>query len=138
VLFAIGPAPRDAMRPNTLMTDSARATVEAMSASGVSRLAIVSAAVLFPEKGVFFAFFRWLLRHHAHDLLGMERIVQASRLAWTIARPPRLTNAASIRFRALSNALPPGSRSLSYRSVATFMLDAIEQQSHVTEIVGLG
>jgi NAD(P)H-binding len=68
----------------------------------------------------------------------MERIVQASRLAWTIARPPRLTNAASVRFRALSNALPPGSRSLSYRSVATFMLDAIEQQSHVTEIVGLG
>jgi hypothetical protein len=34
----------------------ARATVDAMTASGVARIAIVSAAVLFPEKGLYFAF----------------------------------------------------------------------------------
>src|SRR5215217_6574141 len=50
VLSAIGPHPREAFRPSTLLTDCARATVTVMLASGVSRLAIVSAAVLFPEK----------------------------------------------------------------------------------------
>jgi uncharacterized protein YbjT (DUF2867 family) len=139
VLSAIGPPPRDAFRASTtLMADSARATVEAMSTAGITRLAIVSAAVLFPEKGLFFAFFRWFLRHHARDLQAMERTVQASRLAWTIARPPRLVSGPAATFRALSNALPPGSRSMSYRSVAAFMLEAIERRSYVTEIVGLG
>src|SRR5215813_2730854 len=138
VLSAIGPRPRDALRPSTLLADCARAAVEAMAASGVSRLAIVSAAVLFPEKGLYFAFFRWLLRHHASDLGAMEDLVRASDLAWTIARPPRLTNSPDVSFRALRGALPPGSRAMSFRSVAAFMLEAVERQSHVTEIVGLG
>lgn len=138
VLSAIGPHPREALRPSTLVTDCARVTVEAMAASGVARLAIVSAAVLFPEKGLYFAFFRWLTRHHARDLRGMEEIVRTSGLAWTIARPPRLTKSPDARFRALRDALPPGSRAMSFRSVAAFMLDAVERRSHVTEVVGLG
>jgi uncharacterized protein YbjT (DUF2867 family) len=73
VLSAIGPHPREALRPSTLVTDCARATVAAMTASGVSRLAIVSAAVLFPEKGLYFAFFRWLTRH-THAISGRWRI----------------------------------------------------------------
>lgn len=138
VLSAIGPHLPDALRPSTLLTDCVRATVEAMAASGVARLAIVSAAVLFPEKGFYFAFFRWLTKHHARDLYAMENIVQASGLAWTIARPPRLTKSTDASFRALRDALPPGSRAMSYRSVAAFMLDAVERRSHVAEIVGLG
>ena len=138
VLSAIGPHPRDALRPSTLLTDCARATVEAMTASGVARLAIVSAAVLFPEKGFYFAFFRWLTKHHARDLRAMEDVVQASGLAWTIARPPRLKKSPDVSFRALRDALPSGSRAMSFRSVAAFMLDAVERRSHVAEIVGLG
>jgi len=137
VLSAIGAPPRDALRPNTLLTDCARATVDAMTSSGIARLSIVSAAVLFPEKGLFFAFFRWLLKHHARDLRAMENIVQASGLEWTIARPPRLRKSPDATFRALHNALPPGSRVMSFRSVAAFMLDAVEHRSHVTEVVGL-
>ena len=138
VLSAIGPPPREAFRPNTLVADCARATVNAMAAAGVARLAIISAAVLFPEKGLYFAFFRWFLRHHARDLHAMEDIVQASGLQWTIARPPRLTNSENASFNALRNRLPPGSRAMSYRSVAAFLLDAVERRSHVSEIVGLG
>jgi len=137
VLSAIGPHPRDALRPSTLLADCARATVEAMTAGGVARLAIVSAAVLFPVKGVYYAFFRWLTKHHARDLRAMEGIVQASSLAWTIARPPRLTQSPEASFRALRGALPPGSRAMSFRSVAAFMLDAVERRAHVTEVVGL-
>ncbi|MBI2688265.1 MAG: SDR family oxidoreductase [Acidobacteria bacterium] len=138
VLSAIGPPPREAFRASTLVADCARATVEAMAASGVARLAIVSAAVLFPEKGFYFALFRWILQHHARDLRSMEAIVQASGLAWTIARPPRLTKEPEVNFRAARGALPPGSLSVSYRSVAAFLLDAVEQRSYVSEIVGLG
>jgi uncharacterized protein YbjT (DUF2867 family) len=121
-----------------LLTDCARATVEAMSTSGVARLAIVSAAVLFPLKGFYYAFFRWLTKHHARDLRAMEDIVQSSGLAWTIARPPRLTKSSETSFRALRDALPPRSRVMSFRSVAAFMLDAVEHRAHVTEVVGLG
>jgi putative NADH-flavin reductase len=138
VLSAIGPHAQDALRPSTLLTDCARATVEAMTASGVTRLAVVSAAVLFPEQGLYFAFFRWLTRHHARDLRAMEHIVRASGLAWTIARPPRLTKSSDATFRAVRDALPPGSRAMSFRSVAAFMLEAVERRSHVAELVGLG
>jgi putative NADH-flavin reductase len=138
VLSAIGPPPRDALlRPSTLVADCARATIDAMTASGVRRLGIVSAAVLFPEKGLDFVFFRWLLRHHARDLHAMEQIVRASGLAWTIARPPRLTHARDASFVAVRDALPTGSRVMSFRSVAAFMLDAVERHSHVAEVVGL-
>ena len=138
VLSVIGPHPSEALRPSTLVTDCARATVEAMTASGASRLAIISAAVLFPEQGLYYAFFRWLTRHHARDLRGMEDLVRASGLAWTIARPPRLISSPDASFRAARDALPPGSRSMSFRSVAAFMLEAVERRSHMGEVVGLG
>lgn len=138
VLSAIGPHLPDALRPSTLLTDCARATVDAMKIAGVSRLAIVSAAVLFPEKGLYFAFFRWLTRHHARDLRAMEEIVRSSGLDWTIARPPRLTQSSDTTFCARPDALPPGSRAMSFRSVAAFMLDAVEHRSHLAEVVGLG
>ena len=138
VLSAIGPHPREALRPSTLVADCARATVTAMTSNGVARLAIVSAAVLFPERGLYFAFFRWLTKYHARDLRSMEQIVRESGLAWTIARPPRLTQSSEASFVAVPDALPAGSRSMSFRSLAAFMLDAIERRSHVAETVGLG
>jgi putative NADH-flavin reductase len=138
VLSVIGPHPREAFRPSTLVADCARATVEAMLQTDVRRLAVVSAAVLFPEKGLYFRFFHWLIKHHARDLRAMEVIVRASSLAWTIARPPRLTKSSDEGFRALTDALPPGSRAMSFRSVAAFLLDAVERKSHVSEVVGLG
>ncbi len=138
VLSAIGPHPREALRPSTLVTDTARATVGAMTASGVPRLVIISAAVLFPEKGLYYAFFRWLTRHHARDLRGMEDLVRTSGLAWTIARPPRLIRSPDVSFRAARDAVPPGSRVMSFRSVAAFMLEAVERRSHMGEVVGLG
>jgi hypothetical protein len=119
------------------MTDCARATVEAMTASGVTRLTIVSSALLFPESGLFFDFFRWVLRHHVRDLREMEQLVTTSGLAWTIARPPRLTNSSNGNFRALREALPPGIPATSFRSVAAFLLDAAERQCHICEVVGL-
>jgi putative NADH-flavin reductase len=137
VLSAIGPAPRDAFNASTLLTDCAAATVAAMAAAGVSRLAIVSAALLFPEKGPLFSFVRWLLRHHVQDLRTMEAAITSSPLAWTIVRPPRLVKSPDADYRAEPGRLPAGRRVVPFRSVAAFMLDAIERGEYVREMAGL-
>jgi putative NADH-flavin reductase len=137
VVSALGPAVREAFRPSTLLAECAASTVAAMSRAGVGRLAIVSAAVLFPEKGVRFAFFRWLLKHHARDLVAMEAVVRATPFDWTIARPPRLFESKEATYRSEAGALPARGWSLSYRAVAAFMLDCIEQGRHAHEVVGL-
>ena len=138
VLSALGPAPREAFRPSTLLTDCMRTTLEAMNMAGVRRLGVVSAAVLFPERGLYFAFFRWLLREHARDLRGMEQLVRESPLDFTLARPPRLVVRPELGFEALSGALPAGSRSMSFAAVAAFLLDSVERSIHLGEVVGLG
>jgi putative NADH-flavin reductase len=137
VLSALGLPARQALRPHTLIADCATATVRAMATAGVTRLGIVSVAVLFPEKGLRFAFFRWFLRHIAHDMTAMEATVRASGLDWTIARPPRLVQSAETTYRARRDALPPGSMVTSFRAVANFLIESVEQHSHSHEIVGL-
>jgi putative NADH-flavin reductase len=137
VLSALGPPPREAFRKSTLLARAATSTTSAMASVGVARLAIASAAVLFPEPGLYFAFFRWLLREHARDLTAMEAVVRASSLDWTIARPPRLINSDDARYTGRANALPAHSRALAFRALAAFMLDCVEQHSHTCEVVGL-
>jgi putative NADH-flavin reductase len=137
VLSALGVRPPQAFRPHALVQECAASTVAAMTRTGVRRLVLVSAAVLFPEEGLRFAFFRWLLRHVMHDLEGAEQIVRATSLDWTIARPPRLVDRPDERYRTTRGALPAGAFSMSFRAVAAFMLDAVEKNAHLHEIVGL-
>ncbi|MDB5218057.1 MAG: Flavin reductase [Myxococcaceae bacterium] len=137
VLSALGLPPPGAFRPHTLVEHGAASAVAAMTRAGVDRIVLVSAAVLFPEKGFVFAFFRWILTHIARDLLAAENILRATSLAWTIARPPRLSSGADETYRSARDALPTGGRAMSFRGVATFMLDAVEQRTHIRETVGL-
>jgi len=137
VLSCIGPSPREAFRPSTLMAEAAASTVAAMTGARVRRLVIVSAAVLFPDRRLSFRFFRWLLRQHARDLVAMEAVVRATELDWTIARPPRLVENPDGSYRCERDALPAGARSMSFRAVARFLVECAEQESHVREVVGL-
>ena len=137
VLSALGVPPRQAFRPHTLVQDCAASTVVAMTRAGVERFVLISAAVLFPEKGPRFAFLRWMLKYVMRDLSRAEEIVRATSVDWTIARPPRLLNTADEVYRSLPGALPARGRSISFRAVAAFMLDAIESHTHVHQIVGL-
>ncbi len=137
VISALGVRPPQAFRPHALVQECAASTVAAMTRAGVRRLVLVSAAVLFPEKGLRFAFFRWLLTHVMRDLGAAEQIVRATSLDWTIARPPRLIARSDERYRTTRDALPAGGFSMSFRAVAAFMLDAVEHRTHVREIVGL-
>jgi len=137
VISALGVRPPQAFRPHTLVQECAASTVAAMTRTGVGRLILVSAAVLFPEKGLRFAFFRWLLTHIMRDLGTAEAIVCATSLDWTIARPPRLIERPNETYRSTRDALPVGGFSMSFRAAAAFMLDAAEHHTHVREIVGL-
>jgi putative NADH-flavin reductase len=42
-----------------------------------------------------------------------------------------------VKFRVSRDALPRDGSVASFRSVATFMVDTVEQRSHVRELVGL-
>jgi putative NADH-flavin reductase len=137
VLSALGMRPPGAFRPHTLVQAGAASTVAAMTRAGVPRLVLVSAAVLFPLRGLRYAFFRALLKHIARDLGAAEDIVRATGLEWTIARPPRLVSRASENYRSARDALPAHARAMSFRAVAAFMLDAVEERRYVHEIVGL-
>ena len=133
VLSALGP--REVFKPSSLLRDSALATIRAMQRSGVKRLLILSAAAHFP--GVPNRIVSFILRNHMRDSLAMEKVVQDSGLDWTIARPPRLTQAQYTTYRSREAAAPKKGFTLSRKAVAAFMLDAIEQEKHLQKIVGI-
>jgi putative NADH-flavin reductase len=137
ILSAIGVRPPQAFRPHSTVQECAASTMAAMTRCGVNRFVFVSAAVLFPMKGISYAFFRWLLQHISSDLETAEHIVSATPFDWTIVRPPRLTNGSGSSYRVAPNALPHKGNVATFRSVAAFMIDAVEQRSHIRELVGL-
>ncbi|MDB5051893.1 MAG: Flavin reductase [Fibrobacteres bacterium] len=133
VFSVLGPV--DTSMAGTLLQKSALATTRAMKRAKVERLAILSAAALFP--GFLNGIARRILRVHMEDCLAMEKIVESSGLEWTIARPPRLTGGGSTTYRSREGAPPKMGFVLSRRAVASFMLDVVEQKSHLQKIVGI-
>ena len=123
---------------STLLRDCAASTVKAMQEAGVRRLMVVSAAVLFPEAPLGWLMRRTFLRNVAQDSIEMERVVMASGLDWTIARPPRLTNGPRTgRYRVADGRLPRRGFLISRADVADFMLGELERGEHLRQIVGL-
>ena len=98
VLSALGSRP-PVKGPVSLLTDAARATLEAMREAGVYRLLTVSAAGAYtePNDGLFT---RWfvkpllgrLLRYGFADTREADRVVCDADVDWTIVRPPMLTD----------------------------------------------
>ena len=130
VVSALGPP---GLGPTTLVGDCARSTVTAMQATGVRRLLVVGVAVLFEDDGILNAIARrTFLRNVARDSAEMERIVRASGLDWTIARPPRLTNGMLTRAYGVADGrMPPAARlTISRADVADFLLDKVERPAH--------
>jgi len=137
VVSALGPP---GPGPTTILGAGARSTVDAMRTRGPRRLVVVSAAVLF-DLGVLGWLLRWtLLKNVAKDSADMERIVMASGLEWTIARPPRLTNGPLTgRYAVEDERLPEPSAlaSISRADVAHFLLSELERGTHIHHIVGI-
>jgi putative NADH-flavin reductase len=136
VLSALGPP---GPGRTTILRECARSTVAAMQVAGVRRLLVVSAAILFEDAGILFAVLRRiLLRNVAEDSLEMERVVMASGLDWTIARPPKLTNGPLTEHYQVENGrMPQGRISISRADVAHFLLGELEGEAHARQIIGM-
>ncbi|HEX3595124.1 MAG TPA: SDR family oxidoreductase [Polyangiaceae bacterium] len=138
VVSALG---HENLGPSTLLGDAAKSTLSAMGETGVRRLIVVSAAMLFEDAGFIAAVLRrTLLRNVAVDLIEMERIVMASELDWTVVRPPRLTEAAlTNEYLVADGTIPKDGASFvtSRADVAHFMVEELERNSHVRRIVGM-
>jgi putative NADH-flavin reductase len=95
VLTAIGASDRG---PTTVQTDTTTKIVAAMRKTGVQRLICVSSSGMYTAgdgpvtRMIVKPIVRRLLRYSFADMRGMEEIVRRSGLAWTIMRPPWLTN----------------------------------------------
>ena len=141
LISALGPRIGQVTRGMTLMKDSATSVLQGMKAARVERLLVVSSALLFPDGGLAVGLFRSVIGRHVRDLQMMEALVQQTPLQWTIARPPRLVHTRNAGYRAQEGGMPEplSARStMSWRSVAAFLLDAAEGRLHAHKVVGLG
>jgi putative NADH-flavin reductase len=136
LLSALGPP---SLARTTVLRDCASSIVTAMRAVRLSRLLAVSVATLFENAGMIPALLRYtLLRNVVADSAEMERIIRASRLDWTIVRPPKLTNGnLTGRYRVEPDLLPPGKPWISRADVAKCLLDELQQGVHLHQVVGM-
>ncbi|MFE2639099.1 NAD(P)-dependent oxidoreductase [Streptomyces scopuliridis] len=143
VLSGMGQAGRhDPLKPASA---SARAATEAMAATGVRRIVVVSAAplnrsgagqpwlarrVLLPGM--------WLaLKELYTDLELMETILRESGLDWTSVRPPRLTDAEGKGIYRHAVEAGPAANAIARADVARAMLDFITDRETFGHAVGV-
>jgi putative NADH-flavin reductase len=91
VISALG---TNARGPVSVCTDGVRSILGSMTRTGVRRLIVVSAhAAAESRDGSLYSRSLWaMLGHKMRDKDEMERLIRASRLDWTIVRPPALRN----------------------------------------------
>ncbi|MFF4290259.1 NAD(P)-dependent oxidoreductase [Streptomyces sp. NPDC001633] len=143
VLSGMGQAGRhDPLHP---ASTSARAVVEAMTATGVRRLLVVSAGPLnrtgagqpFLSHRVFGPLLWAALKEVYTDLTRMEAVLRDSGLDWTAVRPPRLLDRPGEgRYRHAVEAGPAGSV-IARADVARAMLDFVTDPRTYGHAVGV-
>jgi putative NADH-flavin reductase len=136
VVSALGPTSRD----STVMSDTARVLVPAMEQSGIRRFVGVSGTGMDVEgdlKGrkdrVISSMVRRVGGVMATDKAQEYRILAASDLEWTLARPPRLVDGPATG-RVVHDAHTPGrSSSIRRADLAVFLADVVEQGLYVRQ-----
>ncbi|SDX17308.1 Putative NADH-flavin reductase [Amycolatopsis xylanica] len=141
VVSALGARDR---RPTTVCADGARATIAAMRDADVRRLVVVSASGLTTEgDGVFTRtlvkpLLGSVLKESFRDMREMEELVRASELAWTIVRPPRLTDGGRTgRIRSRADGNVRGSFSITRADVADYLLRTVADDSLVKGTISI-
>lgn len=127
----------------TYFSQGTRYVIDAMQASGVRRLVILSALGTSESRRLmgFVAaklVVDFLLKLPFADHERQEQMVRESGLEWVIARPGRLTNGPA-RHRYLKHAdLEPVPRSIARADVADFLVEAAETDTWVGKAVQIG
>jgi putative NADH-flavin reductase len=98
VISALGPSGRG---PTAILVDSTRSIITAMNDAGATRLITISGSMVDDTgDGPVLHYIgkpitRRILKNVCADMIGAEEATHASRLDWTILRPPRLTDDAA-------------------------------------------
>jgi nucleoside-diphosphate-sugar epimerase len=134
-----------------------RAIIQAMRATGVRRIVVVSAAPIGtvpspgfqnppqhdPGDGFFMRYLlspltKVVLRRHYADLALMEEMLRDSGLDWTVVRPPRLTDKPlSGRYRTAFGQNLRGGLTISRADVAHLMLSVLERPESIGRVIGV-
>ena len=123
-----------------LLEQFATALTRAMRRAQVVRVVVESVAFLFRDSIVppVYLLGRLLFPRTVADASAMERIFEASKLDWTIVRPPELTDKPYTgNYRVRVGHLPRFGFKISRADVADFMLKMVENPSSVGQILGL-
>jgi putative NADH-flavin reductase len=135
VISAIGAPARNASR---VRERSARALVAAMEAEGVQRLVMLSSHGIYESEGELSWVMRWLvipfyLKNAFADHERQEAVVKEhDGLAWTLVRPPHLTDGEP---GPVEHGLgPAASMSISRASVARFLVEQVASEQYVRAI----
>lgn len=128
--------------PPDLMKTFATALVPAMKQAGVTRLIVqlgagVSLAADPPAgfgRRAFIAVMRWFAAAILDDNQAFAEVILVSRLDWTIARPPRLTNGPKTGQTHAAAYLPLGaSHSVSRADLAVFLVSQLSEPAFVQQ-----
>lgn len=140
VICVLGPRPpfRDAF-----CTAAAEAIIRAMKACGVARLICLTGAMIGPLPPTVSRPMRWAARRFAAahpavaaDRAGQEAVVRSSALAWTLVKPPRLTDRLPRRPATAGPAVPVGLlASVGRPALAAFLLDEVERPRFIGQAV---
>ncbi|MCT9087508.1 NAD(P)H-binding protein [Streptomyces sp. ASQP_92] len=134
-----------------------RAICEAMRATGVRRIVVISAAPIgtvpspgrpnpprhdpgdaFMQRSVAYPIVKAILKKRYADLARMEDVLRASTLDWTALRPPRLNDKALTgRYRTEVGRNVRGGGIISRADVAHCMLEVLDDPSTFRQTVGL-
>jgi putative NADH-flavin reductase len=154
VLSGLGPRSRS---DAGVTAPGTRAIVDAMRATGVRRIVVVSAAPVgtvpspdrphpprhdpgdgFVMRHVLSPLTKAALRAHYADLAAMEDLLRDSGLDWTVVRPPRLTDGPLTgRYRTAFGRNIRGGVLISRADVAHAMLHALDDPGTVGQTIGL-
>jgi putative NADH-flavin reductase len=104
---------------------SARSIVEAAGRTGLKKVVVTSTALLFLPRGWTDRLLAVVARNAVQSATLMEKILNASDLDLTVARCGFLTDADETEYRAMNGALPEAGSSVSRRSLAHFLVDAV-------------
>jgi putative NADH-flavin reductase len=134
VLSALG---HTDLKPSDMVTVAASALINAMRATGVRRLLILSSTLVAPGGSFLTKIPRVLTRHALHDSAEMEKIIAPTDLDWTIVRLVRLTNKAESAYRIFENEPPSVSASISRKTAAACLLDLLSEPSYSQKVIGI-
>ena len=144
VISGVGPRAR---KDGPVASTSTRSMLAAMDSVGVRRFVAVSAAPLGPmppdegflNKRLLFPMINAFAKDVYADLRVMEADIMSSPAAWTIVRPPKLTNGGLTgTYRTAVGGTVPRSYSISRADVAHLMLAVLDDPATIGQPIGVG